>query len=455
MNAEREEKQPNEVKKIPTGKRQERLLAQSVVLEEAGISRLLKIATVAVAGAILIFFIWANFANMEEVAHTTGEVATTDTIQFAQHLEGGIVGEIFIEEGQRVTQGQPLAQMKSEDVLAEYNQMHAREAILALQVAQKRALINSEPIDLSGIERPLFDHMIAESVDFLDAQRTSLASQREVILIQVKQKEMKLKKLLNQAQANRQQVQYYNEELEVRRPLTERKLMSRLQTLSAMQSREKTRADMLESEGDVEVTKLELDEKWQNLRETEDSFYQDAMRELDGAYSELTQIRTTLPRLRDRMTRLVVRSPVDGVIKEIKVNGVGSVLGPGGEIAEIVPLEDTNKVEVKITTVDIGHVAVGQDVTVKVSTYDYARYGGIQGKLIAVSPSTFVDENGKDPYYRGTIQLDQNYVGSDPTKNLLLPGMTVEASIHTGSKTLMEYLLKPIYASVNDSFRER
>ncbi|MEG3640023.1 HlyD family type I secretion periplasmic adaptor subunit [Magnetococcus sp. PR-3] len=455
MNAENKETQEEEVKKIPTGKRQERLLAQSVVLEEAGLSRLLKYASLAITGAILVFFIWANFANMDEVAHTTGEVAPSDSIQFAQHLEGGIVGEVLAIEGERVKKGQALARMESEDVVAEYNQMHTREAVLALQVSQKRALLNSEPMDLAGIERPLFNPLIAEAIDFLDTQRTSLASQREVIITQVKQKEMKLKKLINQAAAYRNQVKYYDEEIAVRIPLTERKLMKRLDTVKALQSRENTRADLVETEGDVEVTKLELEEKHQNLRETEDSFFQDAMRELDGAYSELVQIRASLPRLKDRLARLTVRSPVDGVVKEMKVNGIGGVLGPGGDIAEIVPIEDTKKVEVKITTVDIGHVEVGQQVTVKVSTYDYARYGGIDGELVAISPATFTDEDGGDPYYRGTIQLQQNYVGGDATQNLLLPGMTVEASIHTGSKTLMEYLLKPIYASVNDSFRER
>nr|CRH04222.1 Putative type I secretion membrane fusion protein, HlyD family [Candidatus Magnetococcus massalia] len=447
--------QGDEANKIATGSRQERLLAQSVVLEESGLSKLLRTAAVAVSAAVLLSFAWANWAQMDEVARTTGEIAPSDHIQFAQHLEGGIVGKIMVAEGDRIPKGAPLVVMESEDVTAEYNQMRTREAILALQVAQKNALLNGEPIDLADIHIKEFTPLVAEAIDFLDTQRTALKSQRAVIETQLAQKKMKLRKLLDQSSAYRTQLSYYDQELAVRKPLTQSRLMSRLQTLSAQQSRENTRADLLESEGDVRVTRLELEETRQRLREMEDTFFQDAMREMDGAMSELAQIRASLPRLKDRLDRLTVRSPVDGVIKEVKVPGLGAVIPPGGEIAEIVPLEDIQLVEARINTKDVGHVKTGQAVTVKVSTYDYARYGGIEGVLTAISPSTFMDEAGGDPYYKGTIQLSQNYVGGDPNKNLLLPGMTVEASIHTGSKTLMEYILKPIYASVNESFRER
>ncbi len=111
-------------------------------------------------------------------------------------------------------------------------------------------------------------------------------------------------------------------------------------------------------------------------------------------------------------------------------------------------------VEARISSRDVGHVQAGQPVTVKVATYDYARYGGVPGTLTGVSASTFIGEDGA-PFYKGFVELERGYVGANPKRNHVLPGMTIHADIKTGSKTLLQYLLKPLYASVDESFHER
>jgi membrane fusion protein, adhesin transport system len=136
------------------------------------------------------------------------------------------------------------------------------------------------------------------------------------------------------------------------------------------------------------------------------------------------------------------------------VHTVGGVIPPGAIITEIVPLDKELVVEAKIQPRDVGHVRIGQPVTVKVTTYDFSRYGGITGELKDVSASTFLDEQG-EPYYKGIVELDRNYVGKDPMHNRVMPGMTVQADIKTGKKTLFSYLLKPVYSSVSTAFRER
>lgn len=149
-----------------------------------------------------------------------------------------------------------------------------------------------------------------------------------------------------------------------------------------------------------------------------------------------------------------IRAPVRGIVVGPTIHTVGGVVPPGAVLLELVPLDKELIVETRITTRDVGHVKVGYPVTVKVTTYDFARYGAISGELKDISASTFLDAEG-EPYYRGGVTLDRRYVGSDPELKRILPGMTVQADIKTGKKTLLAYLLNPVISSFKTSFRER
>ena len=170
--------------------------------------------------------------------------------------------------------------------------------------------------------------------------------------------------------------------------------------------------------------------------------------------NELAQVNSLLDKLYDRVRRLKILSPIDGVIKGLKVHTAGGVISAGAIILEIMPLNEELLVETRITTRDVGHVEIGQPANIKVTAYDYARYGSISGELKMISTSTFLDKQG-DLYYKGVISMDRDYVGNDPQVNKVFPGMTVQADIKTGRKTLLEYLLKPIVSSIGNGFRER
>lgn len=188
--------------------------------------------------------------------------------------------------------------------------------------------------------------------------------------------------------------------------------------------------------------------------EQESRAREDALSIMGSVIGELAQVQRSIAKLEDRVKRLVVRAPVRGIVKGLKVHTVGGVIPAGGQVLDIVPVDEEMVVEAKINPRDVGHIHLGQPVQVKVTTYDFARYGGITGVLESVSATTFVDEAG-DPYYKGMVRLDRSYVGHDPTLNQVLPGMTVQADINTGKKTLLQYFLKPIYSSIDSSFRER
>ncbi|OSM01720.1 HlyD family type I secretion periplasmic adaptor subunit [Magnetofaba australis] len=470
------------------GRRQERYLAQSAVLEEAGLPRLVRFAAIISCGGALTFMLWTGFATMDEVAKTRGEISPSGSLQIVQHLEGGIVDQILVDDGQLVEQGEPLVRLKAEEASAEYAQARSREATLMLQIAEKLALVSGHPLCESQTKEPErrapitdcvgddacelasslaleriadaafqmeYASLLLKTCLVLEAKRQAFLSQVSVLEAQLRQKRARRAKLNEQLKAYDQQVSIQDQEVNLREPLVKRNHMSRLPLLSAMQSRAATLTDRSEISGNLLMVPEEEREMRRKIRETRSNFKQQALLEVDGAVAELTAVRAQIPRLQDRLERLVVRAPLEGVIKDVQIKTSGGILPPGGTVAELVPFAGLPTAEVRISTEDVGHVRASQPVTIKVSTYDYARYGGITGELQSISPHTFQDEKTGEAYYKGVVQLSKDHVGENPLENRVRPGMIVDATIHTGSKTLLEYILKPIHSSMDESFSER
>ncbi len=190
------------------------------------------------------------------------------------------------------------------------------------------------------------------------------------------------------------------------------------------------------------------------LNELEKSQREESITELGRLGGEIAQAREALRKLRDRVARLEIVAPTRGYIKGLQFTTIGGVIAPAQVVMELVPIDDVLIAETRISTEDIGHVHLGQPVTVKVSAFDFIRYGGIQGELVSISASTFVDEDGR-PYYKGKVALEADAVGEGASAQKIIPGMTVQADIQTGERTLLQYLLKPVYVSLDQAFSER
>lgn len=176
-------------------------------------------------------------------------------------------------------------------------------------------------------------------------------------------------------------------------------------------------------------------------------------KELAGVDASVTAAQEKLRRAGELLSQLEIRAPIDGTVNALKVNTVGGIITPGERIAEIVPSGARLVATLRISPNDIGHIHVAQPVLLKLATYNFGKYGGVNGKLLELSATTLLDEQGK-PYYRGIVELERNYVG-ECQPCLIMPGMTLQADIKTGGKTVFEYLLKPIYSSASSAMRER
>ena len=435
--------------------RQDRLikfLSQPLLLEESGppkvLSQLLIVVTLLVGGLIG----FAAFTNISETAVTQGQVMPAGSVNLVQHLEGGIVAEILVEDGQIVEMGGTLIRLKKDGPLAEFDQMRAREASLALRAERLRAFVLDRTPDFSaGGDYP---DLLADQQAILELQIEARESQRRVIQSRIEQRQAQVEALAEQKQNLQEQTAILKEQLGMRGKLLKKGLVSRVVYLESQRSLSRTQGELASVVGRITETKAALGEARNSLLELDANLRNEALDEMGAVTGELAQVREAIAKLKDRVQRLEVLAPIRGVVKGLKTRTIGAVIAPGEPIMEIVPVDDILVAEVRISPRDVGHLRAGQAAEVKVTTYDMARFGTVEGRLKRVSASTFEDEEGK-PFYKGVIELSQAYVGNDPDYNPIQPGMVVHADIITGSKTLLQYLLKPVYRGLSSAFRER
>lgn len=441
-------------RKAPRGSRQIRYLAQFVLLEEKGMSWLAGAAVLLVAALVVAFVAWASLIKIDEVAVTYGSVTPRSKVQVVQHLEGGIVRDILVEERQMVEQGTVLARLDPVQATAELEQIRARQASLRLREERLRAfLFGREPDFKVADER--FAHLIADQDGIFRAAQSRWKSQRAVLEGEILQKEAEASAAAHQMTAVRKQVALLGEEVEMQRTLFQQGHASKVRFFEIQREKAAAESELSRLEGQKDTSEKAVIELRERIGDLDNNQRQDAVGELGTVTAELAQVDEALSRAQDMVTRLEVTAPVTGYVQNLQVRNPGTVIPAGGVLMEVVPTDDELRVEAKIQTRDVGHVAPGQPVKVKVSSYDFVRYGAIGGRLEYVSATTYVDEQNGQPYYKGVVSLPRTYLGENPEENVVLPGMTVQADIVTGEKTLLEYLLKPIYVSMAHAFRER
>jgi len=426
------------------------------MLEEAGTPKPLRTAMFAVSGLVACAIAWAAITKVDEVAVGQGQILPSTRVQVIQHLEGGIVREILVRDGARVKKGQVLIRLDKAAAMAELDQERAKETILSLQADRLEAFAGGKgwkPIKLTG-KLKRYRHLVADQLALLAQQLRERMSQRVVIESQIRQRQAELVVLAKAEASLKRQVAIVEESYQMRRRLLKQGVTSRADYLEIKRDRERTAGELTSVRARTRKAKDELVEARQKLQELGERLRSEALAERGKITAELAQVREKLKRLQDRVSRLEVRAPADGFVKGLKVNTEGGVIQPGQPIMEVVPFGRNLIVESRITTRDVGHVQVGQRAKVKIDTYDFARYGPVHGTLTSISATTFQDDDGR-PYYKGIIKLDRTYAGRNPKANPITPGMTVQAEVITGSKSVLAYLLKPIYTTLQSGLRER
>ena len=443
-----------QIKKRLSKKRekQTRYLSQAIQLEEAVNPHIIRATMGMVSLAILAFVVWTAFTNVNEIARTPGEVVPAGYQQTVQHLEGGMVKQIHVQEGDVVQKGDLLLTLDAEGLAEDLERARSKQMTLNVQAERLRAFIEAREPDFKSLG-VFSDDALTDQETFFKGMKSARDGEAEIIREQIaekKQTQSSLQSDLETAQAN---LNIAQEMYQRRQKLNKQGYASDMQLLADRQKVNDLKGQIKRIESQMVIADTAIREYESRLDSLSARHTDESNERLDVILAEADQNAKIIEKLEQRLTRLEIRAPTEGLIKGLAVNTIGAVVTPAETIMEIVPLGESLQVEVKISPQDIGHLAVGQDVQVKFSTYDFSRYGVIKGELSQISASTFTGDAG-ERYYRGRILLNKNYVGGND-KNVILPGMTVMADVITGEKTILQYLLKPIHLSLKTAFTER
>ncbi|MCM8737299.1 HlyD family type I secretion periplasmic adaptor subunit [Azospirillum sp. A1-3] len=404
---------------------------------------------------------WATLMPVKEAVVTAGQVVPSGNSQVVQHLEGGIVSAILVKESDLVEAGQPLIVFDPKQVQAEREQMNARLLTLELRAERLRAFAAGREPDFARVAGPgtpqaeaQREAQIADQRLIYDTQRKARDTAIAVLQAQVSQREAELALYEGQLANIKDQITFITGSVDIRNRLESMGLSSKLQSLETQREQSRLMGEQRRIEGQIIATQQAITEAGNRILDQSAKLSQDAVTEMGTVTAEIAQLREARAKLDDRAERLTVPSPVRGLVQDLRINTIGAVVPEGGVLMQIVPVDHEMTVEAHVTPRDVGHLQVGQEATVKVLTYDFARYGAITGTLQRISASTFLDEQ-KRPYYKAVVALSRNHVGRDEVQHPVLPGMTTQVEMPTGERSLLEYLLKPIYFALSDSFNER
>lgn len=368
------------------------------------------------AASVWFFVIWAAFAWIDEIVRAEGEMISSSRPQIIQNLEGGILAELQVKEGDIVQRGDVLARLHGTQFRSSVDEIG--EQISALEIRRLRL-----EAELAG----QFDFTVPTAL----AQTSPEIVKSERALLQARQSDYVTsregaQKILDQAAQERTLMEN----------LLEKKVVALIEVTRARKAHADARVKY-----DQVVTQTELERAQE---------YSDTLK-------ELATLRQNLKSSQDQLNRTVLTAPLRGIVNNLSVTTIGGVVRPGEEILQIIPLDEELYVEARVKPENIANIRRGQEATIKLSAYDYTIFGTLKGRVDFISADTFKDERARDPdataHYMVTLRVDMSQLTDRQASVEIRPGMQAAVELHTGQKTVLHYLLKPLYKS-REALRE-
>lgn len=415
--------------------------------------RLIRRVTWFVVAAVFLVLFWSVFANIEEVAKAKGQVVPLGHKQVIQSQSGGTLASVVVTEGDLVRQGDVIATFVSVDSQAVEEELLGQQANLELKIERYNAFIDGRPADFSLYQAiyPALVEQHTKSLDRMNKEREAIIQLSESEIAKSNAElasiDLEIPPLEDQIRSSQQSLRMMNSPQGAQ-------AVSKLTILETQQKLDSYLRELKNLQGRRTVLERNIDNQRRQFEQREATLFKEVGEQRADAHSELIGVTARLKSSNLQIAQDTVLSPVDGIIQSIPNTSSGSVIQPGGTVAVVVPTTPTALLEAKLSPRDIGFVTVGQAAKIKIDAFDYSRYGAIDGVVERISPTTDADEKG-GVYYKVRIAIAKPYFGSEPGKLNLLPGMTGEADIVTGDKTIFQYLWKPVFTNVKEAFGER
>jgi adhesin transport system membrane fusion protein len=402
----------------------------AVELRTPRTSRIVLLCTLAL---FVVGIIWAHFAVLDEVKRGNGKVISSRQTQVLQSLEGGLVLEILVREGDIVKQGQVLMRIDDTKFSADLGEVRERRASNAARVARLQA-------EVTGAEKPVF------SDELLKFAPQIVETEQNLFTARVKKVSQDVDVLTQQETRLAGSLKLLNREVEITRNLYAQKVVPEIEMLRLERQASEIRGQLAETQSRITNIKT--------------AFRSQAEEDLAKSRGDLAVLEENIKSAQDRVRRADLKSPVRGIINKLNVTTVGAVVQPGANLMDIVPLDDNLLVEGRIRPQDIAFIRAGQDAIVKITAYDSSVYGSLKGKVERISADTIADdkpERGEkaETFYRVMVRTDKNHLGTTETPLPIIPGMVATVEVLTGAKSVLDYVVKPARMLREEALRER
>ena len=424
-------------------------LSQALELEEKPDNRYLRLSLYALGAAALIFFPWAALTPITQVVHASGEVITEGEVTVVQHLEGGIVSRVDVQDGQAVREGEMMLELRPTLVESEYRAVEQQLRNLLLQQKQLQAAIRGErtaQLDTSKVsaaQRELLNSRLTNKNDKIDAS-----------LAQIRTKQAEIRGLNDQIAKFQREIGLYRTQRDMWSKLVSTGAASKLSLVNAEQQLAASQTKLAELRGTRAEALQLLAQAQANLRDLQSGIRLEENSQIAALVNEEAVVSENIKKLRNQLDRTKITAPIDGVVSDLRYKAPGAVIAPGAVVMQLVPTKSENLVEARIRSADIGFVKPGQGVEVKLQPYDSSIYGSVPGKVLSIAPSTVQDPDDRQYYYKARIQLERQFVDGQNKKFPIQVGMPLVADIQGPKRSVLRYIFQPFTRTFDSALRE-
>lgn len=390
--------------------------------------------------------VWAWFAEVDDVVKGQGKVIPSSHLQQIQNLEGGVLQEVLVKEGQVVEQGDTLIVLDDIQFSSELEK-NALETI-GFEAAMERLSAESqgkEP-EFSSTLNSQYPSLVQEQLTLSKSRQENLQNQIDVLNFAKREKEQELEQLTQKRESAKEKYELALQELNTIEPMLDSGAVSEIEVLRARQKVAEAKSDMTDATYAIPGVKTAILEANERIEQAITDFREKAQQELNEIIPKYKGLMALQKSLQDKVERTGIRSPVHGTVKKIYVDTIGGTIRPGMTMMEIVPLDDNLLVETKVPPKDIGFIRQGQKAKIKLSAYDFAVYGGLDGKVERVSADSITDDKGRT-FFIINVSIPQNYIGQRADNMLIIPGMQAEIDVVVTRRNILDYVLRPLLKS--------
>jgi adhesin transport system membrane fusion protein len=426
-------------------------LEAAVRLKPSATSNLMLISI----GALVVILIgWMTFSKIDEMTHGEGQVVPSTEIQIVQSLEGGVLKELLVAEGQVVKKDQPLLKISDVAFASEERGAAAKQESLLAKKARLEAEASGKSFTLPKELVEKVPDIARNEEQLYQSRQRELENAKSILNNRISSAEAQLSELSAKVARLSESKKLVQQELTITEKMVEQRAVPKLDAIRLSRELNDISGQINESAEERQGLQAELSAARNERQDQENKFRSQALGELNDVQTQLSQLSENLTAIGDRVDRSELRSPVDGVVNKIMLKTIGGVVEPAMKLVEIVPMDDKLKIIARVPPSEIAFLRPGQPVKVKISAYDPQRYGALDGELVRLGSNSVTDSKG-NIFFEIEVRTKKNHLGDASNPLPITPGMVAQTEIITGERSILGYLMRPVLRAKDRALTER